>query len=149
MSKEIEVNWKTNHKEEGEIIIKTIDLENDYVWTNSKKYPTFGIDSIVAKECYPSIPVLLKRLLKQFLQPNKEQLRDEIISELNEQRIMFGRWNYEETNNSFISTSNVEIKVKRDCISNLNNTPLPLASKIIKYFQAELNQDDLHVPRGE
>ena len=65
------------------------------------------------------------------------RLRDEIISELNEQRIMFGRWNYEETNNSFISTSNVEIKVKRDCISNLNNIPLPLASKIIKYFELE------------
>ena len=50
MSKELAVNWKTKHKEDGEIVIKTLDIKSGYVWTDSKKYPTFGIDSDVAKE---------------------------------------------------------------------------------------------------
>jgi len=67
MNKEIDVNWRTTHKEIGEIIIKTLDLENGYMTTNRNKHRVFGIDSLIAKSCFPTIPMLMMNLIKHEL----------------------------------------------------------------------------------
>jgi hypothetical protein len=86
MNKELEVNWKTRHKDVGEIIIKTIDLTNGYVLTDSKTYPTFGIDSMVAKSCFPTIPMLMSAFIKQALTKldKIKEIKDNLYHELGE-----------------------------------------------------------------
>ena len=67
MSKELEVNWKTKHKKFGEIHIKSINLDSNYMWTDNEEYSCIGADSIFAKELYPTIPMLMNKELKQAL----------------------------------------------------------------------------------
>jgi len=75
MNNELEVNWETKHKTFGRIVIKTLDLETGYVFTDNKKFSMFGIDSDFAKECYPTIPMLYNELLTKILE-EKDQINN-------------------------------------------------------------------------
>jgi len=72
MSKELEVNWKTKHKKFGEIHIKSINLDNNYMWTDNEECSCIGADSTFAKELYPTIPMLMNKELKQSLDELEE-----------------------------------------------------------------------------
>jgi hypothetical protein len=77
MSKELEVNWKTKHKKFGEIHIKSINLDNNYMWTDNEECSCIGADSTFAKELYPTIPMLMNKELKQSLD-ELEELKSKI-----------------------------------------------------------------------
>ena len=72
MSKELEVNWKTKHKKFGEIHIKSINLDSNYMWTDNEECSCIGADSTLAKELFPTIPMLMNKELKQSLDELEE-----------------------------------------------------------------------------
>jgi hypothetical protein len=84
MSKELEVNWKTKHKKFGEIHIKSINLDSNYMWTDNEECSCIGADSTLAKELFPTIPMLMNKELKQSLDEleelkQKQEKKDELL----------------------------------------------------------------------
>ena len=90
----------------------------------------------------------LYALIKSHLQPDKDKLRDEIISELNEECSSWlddWKYEYDENKKAFITTHKgrdmdyniIKYYKSTNSVINLGTASLPLASKIIKYFELE------------
>lgn len=108
--------------------------------TTNKDYQSMDKESLIK----------LLELKDEYIlqQPNKEQLRDEIISELNE--YYESNFTYSKNSNIFF-TNTLSLHIVIQCINgNINfykkskvlsvielDLPLSLASKIIKYFELE------------
>ena len=96
------------------------------------------------KQIHKNCSKIVYEFIKQSLQTNKEQLRDEIISELNEYetyKVLGYKSHYCEKDRHFYVMSDKDkacgfgIVDGKLFLSHL--IPLPLASKIIKYFELE------------
>ena len=120
-------------KELEALINKT--SEHLYLYKELKNEPFY-------KRCQELFQELIT--IKQSLQPNKEQLRDEIISELNEYetyKVLGYKSHYCEKDRHFYVMSDKDkacgfgIVDGKLFLSHL--IPLQLASKIIKYFELE------------
>ena len=118
-------------KELEALINKT--SEHLYLYKELKNEPFY-------KRCQELFQELIT--IKQSLQPNKEQLRDEIISELCEELYMTKEVLFEDMDFKFEELkitigSQIEITFDKGKTKMVRNSFDDLASKIIKYFELE------------
>ena len=82
---------------------------------------------------------LITQFIEEHKPPTKEQLRDEIISELNAKNgdIRYGKWYFEDNRFVFLNKPNCKIheQISKKHLYYLQDISLNLAGKIIKYFE--------------